>query len=452
MPSGFGACAGAGVGAFASPRGLVRPAQTSAHTRTRSHTCTCQRTEYFATCARGVGELLADELRAPRVGVHVTTVANSGVGFTADLRGAYRACIWSRLAMRVLRLVTRTDCEDGKFYDAAYDAVAATAADTDWPALLADGRTFAVDSRGAHAAAVRDAICDIVRAKTGNRPPPPPRGGGAGGTGGGMLDVPIVATGHNGEIGLYEDMAGTSLHKRGYRVGGRIHKAALNETVAAAMLIVAGYQPEMRLLDPMCGSGTILAEAALMARDIAPGLVRTEPYALENAARFCSKTFDEVCEEAVRVAQKSPKRKARISITGADIHGGAVGMALDALHYVRAPRNHVDVLHRDVRELSLRDKPDIVVCNPPWGMRLEAGYAWEDLGLFLKDEAPGAKAVLLSGDRENTRLLRMKATRKHPVRIGDTDCRIVEYDIREKDAAQSSTPAHKKSPQPLGAL
>jgi 23S rRNA G2445 N2-methylase RlmL len=267
-------------------------------------------TKYYATCAPGLEKVLAAELSSPLISAQEVEEGSAGVSFVGTKVTGYKANLWLRTAVRVLVQLAAGPLPLGRGrYDPVYtfirDAV-------DWPSILVDAssgegvvpqsfkfRNFVVQSRvwsctdisSSEFATLRakDAICDAVReACGGNRPEPPEKGT--------VVDVPLFLSLYRDTAVLYRDLSGVSLHKRGYR--DVMHRASLNEGIAAACLTIAGWnqalagfgdanknasQKERVLLDPMCGSGTFLIEAALMASNFAPGLLRRQwPFQVSN--------------------------------------------------------------------------------------------------------------------------------------------------------------------------
>jgi 23S rRNA (guanine2445-N2)-methyltransferase / 23S rRNA (guanine2069-N7)-methyltransferase len=221
---------------------------------------------YFATCPKGLEYLLRDELIA--IGASDVREALAGAHFSGTLETAYRACLWSRMASRILLPLAEFDAGDD---DALYRGVQ----DIDWSQHLAAHATFAVDAGTAMSKLthsqfiglrVKDAVVDQFRQRDGNRP----------GIDTDEPDIRINLRLRRDRATLSLDLAGSPLHRRGWReVQG---EAPLKENLAAAMLLRARW-PEVyaaggALLDPMCGSGTLLIEGALMAADVAPGLRR----------------------------------------------------------------------------------------------------------------------------------------------------------------------------------
>lgn len=426
---------------------------------------------YFATCARGLGDVLAREVAAADVGGEVLDVATSGVRFAGDTGvTGYRACVWLRAAMRVLEEVRETaELEEGGG-NGVYEFVRRAAP---WAVLLDGGKlSFSVQVRvsvgaeprkmrgrtevrgvqiGEHAAQVRakDAICDALRDEGYEKPPRPESHATA--------DVPLFLVIHRGEATLYRDLAGASLHKRGYRSEGTMHRSSLNESVAAGMLYMAGFQPDgsfrpekkktidgsgspkgpLTIVDPMCGSATLLIEAALCRLHVAPGLYRRD-FAFQRFADYDEAAYKSVMEAAV--AAQRPDDAMGAVLIGNDINPAALALARRDLERTRLT-GLISLHHADAQELALDSAPTLVICNPPWGLRLGGEMvAWETLGVFLRRHAAGTTAVFLSGDVELTRGLRMRARKKVPVRIGNVDTRVLTYDVLPKRAPGVEVP------------
>lgn len=432
--------------------------------------------------------MLAVEIEGSEIAGTVTKVFASGVEFTASsMRVGYAACLWLRTGIRVLHLLQRTpDILEGDVggddFTALYNFVQSAA---DWSNLLygSDKRTFSVQvreppvsdqgrsidnsrqgrRRSAAQRAVREtfgaqraqlcaknAICDALRDAGLSIPERPLSHGEA--------DVPLFLALNNGEASFYRDMAGQSLHKRGYRSDSVMHRSSLNEAVAAGMLLMAGFTPSgsfksgrkealaakrgpvlesevmpkanrLVLVDPMCGSGTLLIEAALVRLHIAPGLYRRE-FPFERWGDFDSKTYDTLVKQAV--ACQRTDEEINIDLIGNDSNPAALDLARKDLE--RTQLSHlVRLVHGPVDRLELQKDATLVVCNPPWGMRLDdEEAAWEHLGTFLRKYAPGGSAILLSGDAGLTRGLRMRRRFAAPIRIGNVDCRAIVYDILER--------------------
>lgn len=432
--------------------------------------------------------MLAVEIESSEIAGTVTKVFASGVEFNASsMRVGYAACLWLRTGIRVLHLLQRNpDIVEGDVgvdeFTALYNFVRSAA---DWSNLLhgSDMRTFSVQVReppvsdqgrkfdnshqgrrsskaqravrktfGAQRAQLcaKNAICDALRDAGISIPERPLSHSEA--------DVPLFLALNNGEASFYRDMAGQSLHKRGYRSDSVMHRSSLNEAVAAGMLLLAGFTPSgsfrsgrkealaakrgpvedregrskpdrLVLVDPMCGSGTLLIEAALLRLHVAPGLYRRE-FPFERWGDFDSETYDTLVNQAV--ACQRIDEEINIDLIGNDSNPAALDLARKDLE--RTQLSHlVRLVHGPVDLFRLQKDATLVVCNPPWGMRLDGeDAAWEHLGTFIRKYAAGGSAILLSGDAGLTRGLRMRRRFATPIRIGNVDCRAIIYDILER--------------------
>jgi 23S rRNA G2445 N2-methylase RlmL len=312
--------------------------------------------QFFATCAKGTEGALRRELAALRLkGVRGE---RGGVSFAGDLEAGMRACLHSRVAMRVLLQLSSFPAPDPA---ALYDGVRAV----DWTDWLTARTTLAVEATvrdsaithsGFAALKVKDAVVDALRDRLGARPDVDPKD----------PDVGLVLHLAGDRADLALDLAGEPLHKRGYRAG--MTPAPLKETLAAAVLSLGGVAPELPFIDPMCGSGTLAIEHAMAARRLAPGLGRAFGFQRWPAYRGrLQSSWDRMKEEARRAAL--PSAPAPIvardlfakALDAARRNAAAAGVAQD----IRLERG-------DVRELAPpAGLPHGTVCaNPPYGERL----------------------------------------------------------------------------------
>ncbi len=395
------------------------------------------RLRHLAQCARGLEAVLAEELRA--LGSRSVTVVPGGALFAADAALAARTLLWSRTAVRVLEPVLT-----GRVHDP--DTLYELASTPRWEELVGRSHTFAVAAtlsrsrlkdRNFAALRVKDAIVDRIRDRLGSRPDVDRDD----------PDVPIRLIVRDHDAHLFRDLAGSSLHRRGYRPVQV--RSPLPETTAAGLLELLGWAPEATLVDPMCGSGTFVLEAATRLADRAPGLGRS--FAAERFPGAATKLWAQLREEA---ADRFRIREAAPLLAGSDVHPGAVGIARQA-----ARQAGVDRLVRfKVADAADAEPPgpiDFVAANPPWGGRLGEGdvadgegpeAAWRALGTFLR-RCPGARAGVLSGSPEWSRHLGLRADQRHPISVGPWDARWLLYSIRESPV-RGSEPAAAAAPQP----
>lgn len=374
---------------------------------------------FHATCTLGLETVLAGELTA--LGAQHVRTDRGGVGFHGDLGMALRAVMWVRSASRIYELLFRDKPAGTR--EQLYDAVRAF----DWRGILTPGQTFAVSAASSNSAqrnpqflalVTKDAVVDAMRDLHGVRPDVDTED----------PDVPLRLVVLHNRAMLLRDFAGGSLHRRGWRPIQV--KSPLNEAIAAGLLLLTNWDRTSPLVDPMCGSGTFLIEAAHLACDRAPGLT-ARPAALrwpdvEAAA------WDRLVEEAKERFQEG--RKHAPPIFGADMHEGSVAIAQRSAHVAGVP-HIVHIQHRAIADLTLDVEPGVVVTNPPWGMRIgqeDHEGSWRDLGTFLKTQVGTATAWILSGSPELTQSMRLKATERHPVHVGPIDCRWIRYDMRPR--------------------
>jgi 23S rRNA (guanine2445-N2)-methyltransferase / 23S rRNA (guanine2069-N7)-methyltransferase len=368
---------------------------------------------------------------------------STGVAFSGTLRAAYRACLESRIANRVFLEVGRFDVGDA---DAFYTAVRGI----DWSAHLAAGATLACDFSGRHPAIththfgalkLKDAIVDSLRDATGSRPDV-------------SLERPSVrvhahANGDNITVSL--DLSGESLHRRGYR--GPAGEAPLKENVAAGMLIRCGW-PEMiatgaQFLDPMCGSGTLVIEAALIATDHAVGLSR-EYYGFLGWRGHDATLWDELLAQARERSRVGRERGASgLIIRGQDRDPAAVRNAqgnaqrAGVAHLVQFAVKAV----ADAAPAGDSPPPGLLCVNPPYGVRMEdhdgAKALHRELGAVLRERFEGWTAGVLIGSPELGMELGIRAYRTHALWNGALECRLLRLKIgaeSEREPGRFSKP------------
>lgn len=379
--------------------------------------------DYFSTCPKGIEPLLADELRA--LGAAAVRETRAGVAFQGALETAYRACLWSRLASRVLLPLARFPAPSA---EALYEGVQAVS----WRDHLSADRTLAVDAvtsqsaiAHSHFAAlkVKDAIVDQLRAAFGRRPSVDTV----------HPDVRVNLYLHRDEAILSIDLAGESLHRRGYRAEAT--EAPLKENLAAAILIRAGWPALARdsapLVDPMCGSGTLPIEAALMAADIAPGLLRRR-FGFETWSGHDSRIWQNLRAEAEARRAEGLRRLPRIQ--GYDNDRRAIEVARQNL--ARAGlAGRVAFEIRALADCAPAEPPvpGLVVANPPYGERLgeaaELGALYAELGQALKRCYSGWRAAVFTGNPALGQHLGLRARRLHTLYNGALECKLLHFDI-----------------------
>jgi 23S rRNA (guanine2445-N2)-methyltransferase / 23S rRNA (guanine2069-N7)-methyltransferase len=378
---------------------------------------------WIATAPVGAASVLAEELA--QFGASDIRERSHDVKFQGTLEVGYRACLWSRTATRVLLSVGSVDATSSKNL---FDAVKRM----DWREHLAPGATLACDCSGGNESIrhtiygsqlLKDAVCDSLRDATGERPNIKPE----------RPDV-LLHLHVEGPAALVSvDFSGESLHRRGYRLDGG--RAPLKENVAAAVLLRSGW-PAVNaagglLVDPLCGSGTFLIEAAMIAADAAPALGR-EYFGFSGWRGHDAALWDRMREEArERRAARTPRR----CILGSDVDPDAVRMSIENA----AHGGVADWIHVEKRALGEVTRPNsdvgLVVTNPPYGERIgaESGLSelYSELGRTLREQFKGWQAAVLTGNPPLARNLGVYAKRTHRVNNGTIECRLLRFDLNQ---------------------
>jgi putative N6-adenine-specific DNA methylase len=384
-----------------------------------------QNRRYFAQIAAGLEELGAEELRKlGAVGIRPTF---RGLDFEADPASLYRINYQSRLVTRVLAPLRAFACR-------STERLYRQARQIPWKEILDANRTLAVFANLSNspirhsqyaALCLKDAIVDYFREDCGRRPDvrriDP--------------DVWIHLFIENDRAVISLDTSGGSLHRRGYR--GEGVEAPMQETVAAAIIHWTGWSGAQPLVDPMCGSGTLLAEA-LMHYCRIPAAILRRRFGFEQLPDFDRRLWSEVRISADRRMRPLPAGL----ITGSDIAAKAVASARANLR--KLPHGAtVPIERRDYRQR--RDLPErVIVCNPPYGIRLQpaAGLAefYRTLGDFLKQRCPGAQAYIYFGDRAMLKHIGLKPSWKRPLMNGGIDGRLAKFEMYGFSAGSNKKP------------
>ena len=367
---------------------------------------------FFATCPRGLELILAGELRL--LGAEKVHAVGGGVQFGGDFFLCYRANLESRVASRILWQVSTDRYRDeDDIYHGAYGLP--------WIDWFDAARTIRVDVSATKSPLtslnfvtlkVKDAVCDKIRRLTGRRPSVDTR----------KPDISIQGHLTDRDFSLYLDTTGEPLFKRGTRMA--TGEAPLRENLAAGILRLTGWEPGIPLLDPMCGSGTILLEAALMALDIAPGLGRD--FAFEKFKNFDGRRWRELLQRS----QARQRPKTPLAIYGSDLSGDVLKAARANLA-ASGLEKLVSLKQANVLEIARPANEGIIVTNPPYGVRLgeqqELAKFYPKLGDALKKNFAGWRAYILSADLRLPKLIRLAASKRTPLFNGALECRLFEY-------------------------
>ncbi|MDO8847237.1 MAG: bifunctional 23S rRNA (guanine(2069)-N(7))-methyltransferase RlmK/23S rRNA (guanine(2445)-N(2))-methyltransferase RlmL [Coriobacteriia bacterium] len=380
---------------------------------------------YAATCPKGVEPLLAAELRA--LGVAEVRETRAAVTFTGPVEAGYRACLWSRLAARVLINLA-------EFPAATADELYAGVAALPWEEHLAADGTLAIDVVGATsglthtrftAQKAKDAIVDRLRERTGNRPSVEFE----------RPDLRVNLRLARERAILSIDLSGEPLHERGYRTPGEQAEAPLKENLAAAVLVRAGW-PEVAaaggaLVDPMCGSGTLLVEGALMAADQAPGLLR-EYWGFTGWLGHDADAWHGLLDEADDRAEAGRDRLPVIA--GFDEDASAIALALACAKRAGFGAA-ITVEQRELRSLRAPAgaRPGLLVTNPPYGVRLGESEAlvplYATLGERLLAEFDGWQAAILTSDESLARATGLRSSVAHTLYNGTIEVKLYRFEV-----------------------
>ena len=364
--------------------------------------------------------MLARELAAQHA-QHVKPV-DGGVHFAGTLALGYAVNLHSRVASRVLWHVGRAPYRATSSTNSDQDIYDATLK-IDWPNLFTVDRTLRVNVSAIKAPVksldfitlrIKDAICDVFRARTNLRPSIDTH----------APDVRVHAFLTATDVTLYLDTSGEPLFKRGYR--REAGEAPLRENLAAGMLALSGWTPDVPLLDPMCGSGTILCEAAQIAARRAPGIGRA--FGFEKLSNFDLAAWDALREKAYATENNSIKT----CIYGSDLRGDALQLARANLDELDLADN-VSLKQANVFEMPAPAPSGIIVTNPPYGVRMEDRDAlaafYPQLGDALKKRFSGWTAYILSSDMQLAKGIGLSASKRTPLFNGALECRLFEYKL-----------------------
>lgn len=380
---------------------------------------------FFAPCPRGLEAVLAQELTA--LGASGVAATDGGVRFAGSHALGYRANLASRIASRVLWRVVETSYRNE---DDIYRAALAL----QWPQWFDVGNTLRINV-SAHRCPlksldfvtlrIKDAICDHFREHSGERPNVDTE----------RPDVRVHAFLTTDRMTLYLDTSGEPLFKRGYRTAAG--EAPLRENLAAGILRLSGWTPGEPLLDPMCGSGTFLIEAALIALDIAPGVRRN--FGFEKLKGFDRLAWDKLKSQA----QARERPRIELPIYGSDLYG-------EELKFARANvaaaglTDVIKVKQANALEISAPAASGVIVTNPPYGVRLgtaeDLAQFYPKLGDALKQKFSGWRAYILSSDLALQKQVRLAASKRTPLYNGALECRLYEFKLIAGSMRRKSTP------------
>lgn len=370
---------------------------------------------YFATVARGLEDIAAKELE--NLGAIDIRTDFTGVHFKGDLALLYRVNLWSRVIFRVLMPIYEI-----KSYNA--EQLYRNVYKLDWEEYLQTQDTFAVVCTGGNknlnhthftALQIKNAIVDRQRKKIGKRS----------NTNLENPDVLINAHIEGDRCILSLDSSGSSLHRRSYRPAMGI--APLKETLAAAILEIAEWKPNIPFLDPLCGSGILPIEAALKSLNIAPGLYRKQ-FGFQTWKDFDRALWEKILTEA----KESQLSELLAPILGSDRDSDILQQACINTQSCGIEK-HIQLTQKDLSEIEAPAKSGMIICNPPYGKRIgdiqELGGFYKLLGDIFKQRFKGWTAYVLTGNKELAKQIGLRASRRIPVYNGSLPCTLLKYEL-----------------------
>ncbi len=363
---------------------------------------------------RGAEELTAAELTV--LGISDVKPGKGGVAFRTDRAGLYRANLWLRTASRVLVQLSMFPCTNPA---ELYEGVHAIA----WQEIITPAMTLAVDCSlrdsnlthsGFVALKTKDAVVDRIRESCGSRPNVDTT----------SPDVRINVHLHKNICSISLDSSGDSLDRRGYRL--ERNEAPLRETLAAAVVALTGWDGSIPLADPMCGSGTIPVEAALMAAHIPPGLQRA--FGFQRWLDYESGIWEGICAEAEKGICTLPVGL----ITGYDLDSRALLLA--GRNTTKAGlEGQIHFFHAALEAFRPEGDKGVVILNPPYGKRLGGDDDLRELycqiGDVMKKQCRGWTGYVLTGNLELAKYIGLKASRRYVLFNGAIECRLLKYDL-----------------------
>lgn len=375
--------------------------------------------EMVAKTFQGLEDVLAEELRG--LGAADIRAGRRMVAFSGDLEMLYRANFCCRTALRILKPFYKfTACDADELYDKAKAF--------DWSKILSISKTFSIDTVAysdefSHSRFVtyriKDAIVDWFKDRYGADKRPGVR----------LVDADVMINVHisGTDVTLSLDSSGESLHKRGYRVAQT--EAPINEVLAAGILLRSGYRGDCPLVDPMCGSGTFLIEAAMIAANINPGIYRRS-FAFERWKDFDADLFDSIFND------DSAERDPMYPIVGADISPKAIDIARENIKSAGMAK-YISLEVKPISRWNEAPQPaGILVTNPPYGERISApdmDALYATIGNRLKNVFQGYHVWIIGYRDEYFAKIGLAASEKVPVLNGALECELREYVIFEGD-------------------
>lgn len=387
----------------------------------------------FAPCPRGLEQVLQRELEA--LDIRVLGHTEGGVSFVGSLQTLYRANLESRIASRILLEVAQAPYQSERD---VYDAVYALP----WSQWFHPSRTIKVKVSAKHCPLkslafvtlrIKDAICDQFMKISRSRPSVDTH----------RPDIRIDAFLDATQATLYLDTSGEPLFKRGFRRS--TVEAPLRENLAAGLLRLAGWDGTQPLLDPLCGSGTIAIEAALLARRIAPGLGRS--FAFEKFLKFDPVLWSSVRQQSI----DGQLPRSRAPIIASDRDARAIQVAREHMRHAGVEQD-IALSQKDLFDVTPSSDGGIIMMNPPYGVRLgthtDLDEFYPRLGQWMKQRCVGWQVYLFTGDQRLPKLIGLLPSRRIPLFNGAIECRLYAFPIVQGSMRRKPSSSGKRSSLP----
>ncbi|MCD4679472.1 MAG: RNA methyltransferase [Bacteroidales bacterium] len=363
----------------------------------------------------GLEDVLAEELR--NIGCENIKPLRRAVEFHGDNIAMYKANYWCRTALRILKPVKLFNAVNE---EELYKGVS----EIEWWTLMDIEDTFAIDSvvNSSYfnhskfvALKTKDAIADCFRKKFDKRPSVDTEN----------PSVRINIRVFNDEVTVSLDSSGTSLHRRGYRIETGL--APINEVLAAGMILLSDWKRDCHFVDPMCGSGTILMEAALIANKIPPGFYR-QSFGFEKWKDFDAEAWEKIKDDAIAGQQEFEHK-----IIGSDISGKMISISRNNIRNARMHKD-IDLQASNITDYIPPAGKGIMITNPPYGERMkveDVKSLYKKIGDTLKKNYAGYDAWIISSDLEAHKFVGLRPSRKIKVFNGPLECRFLKFSIYE---------------------
>ena len=405
---------------------------------------TTENLDWLATCPKGMEQLLSDELLA--LGAEEVKQTVAAVHFQGELKIAYKACLWSRIANRVLMPLAsfRLDTVEDLYENAV---------EIPWEEHLLAHNSIAIDFIGTSklidnsmygAQLLKDAVVDRIRRIEGGRPSVDAK----------SPDIRIQARLHKGQVTVSLDISGESLHRRGYRTGQG--SAPLKENLACAILLRSGWPAIAKqggaLIDPMCGSGTILIEAALMAADIAPALNR-ETFGFTHWLQHDKSLWETVLADAGE-RKNQGLENFNLDIRGYDGNSRVLDVTIANIENAGLDE-HIRIAHKPLDQFGKATaETGLLVTNPPYGARMgeveQLIPLYQKLGVVLQKNFTEWRAAIYTGNLDLARELDLSPSKQYSLFNGSIACKVLVFDNMQSKSEQIAERLSKPAPvQPL---